>query len=82
MYICICRGITDSQIKEAICEGACRMRDLRSRLGVATQCGRCCQCCMQMLREHNGRCSDCPEAAAEGQDPGRDDDASPLERLA
>lgn len=81
MYVCICRGITDSQIREAICDGACRMRDLRSRLGVAAQCGRCSQCCMDMLREHHGRCSDCPEAAGRN-DAAQDGDDSAFENLA
>lgn len=73
MYVCICRGITDSQIREEICNGACRMRDLRSRLGVAAQCGRCGECCMELLREHGARCSDCPEAAAENDSPREDE---------
>ena len=37
MYICICKGITDSAIREAVCQGACRMRDLKTCLGVGTQ---------------------------------------------
>ncbi len=41
MYICICKGVTDSVIREAVCQGACRMRDLKKCLGVSEQCGKC-----------------------------------------
>jgi bacterioferritin-associated ferredoxin len=51
MYVCLCKGITDCQIREAVCEGACSMRELRKCLGVATQCGRCAQHARQVLEE-------------------------------
>lgn len=41
MYVCICKGITDHQIRAAINEGATSMGQLRRELGVATQCGKC-----------------------------------------
>jgi len=41
MYICICKGVTDSAIREAISQGAVRMRDLKNCLGVTEQCGLC-----------------------------------------
>ena len=50
MYVCICRAVTDSQIREEIGNGACSMRELRQRLGVASECGRCSQCALGILR--------------------------------
>ena len=41
MYICICNGITDGEIRSCVQQGACCMQDLQRELGVATQCGRC-----------------------------------------
>ncbi|TAM45371.1 MAG: (2Fe-2S)-binding protein [Gammaproteobacteria bacterium] len=41
MYVCLCKGVTDGQIREAVREGACTVRELGARLGVATCCGRC-----------------------------------------
>ncbi|NOT18018.1 MAG: bacterioferritin-associated ferredoxin [Sulfuriferula sp.] len=41
MYVCICKGVTDTAIREAVCQGACRMRDLKACLGVSAQCGKC-----------------------------------------
>lgn len=41
MYICVCKGVTDSAIREAVHKGAGRMRDLKTCLGVSEQCGIC-----------------------------------------
>ncbi len=41
MYVCVCKAVTDNQIREEVCKGACSMRDLSSRLGVAVTCGKC-----------------------------------------
>jgi bacterioferritin-associated ferredoxin len=41
MYICLCKGITDSQIRSAVENGAQSLREVRDRLGVMSQCGKC-----------------------------------------
>ncbi len=41
MYVCLCQGVTDGQIRDAIYEGCCSYRDVRETLGVASQCGKC-----------------------------------------
>ena len=41
MYVCLCKGITDSQIKSAVESGANSLRQVRDDLGVMTQCGKC-----------------------------------------
>ncbi|SFW26888.1 (2Fe-2S)-binding protein [Nitrosovibrio sp. Nv17] len=41
MYICVCKGVTDNAIREAVHKGADRMRDLKATLGVSEQCGVC-----------------------------------------
>lgn len=41
MYVCICKGVTDNAIRDAVNQGAERMRDLKSCLGVTEQCGIC-----------------------------------------
>lgn len=51
MYICLCHGITDHQIRECVAEGACSLQDLRARLGVATSCGCCALTVENVLRE-------------------------------
>lgn len=41
MYVCLCKGVTDSQIKEAVYDGVTSVGQLRKCLGVASQCGKC-----------------------------------------
>ena len=41
MYVCLCKGVTDTHIREQVREGARSMRQLNERLGVCSQCGRC-----------------------------------------
>lgn len=43
MYVCLCKAVTDRQIKETVLSGAGTFADVRRELGVATQCGKCCQ---------------------------------------
>lgn len=41
MYVCLCKGVTDHQIKASLSQGASTFRDVRDALGVGTQCGKC-----------------------------------------
>lgn len=41
MYICLCRAVSDEEIKEAIRCGAHCTHALEHELGVSTQCGKC-----------------------------------------
>jgi bacterioferritin-associated ferredoxin len=51
MYVCICNGVTENQIRTAVCDGARSLRELRADLGVATCCGKCADCAQQVLHE-------------------------------
>ncbi len=51
MYVCLCKGITDSQIRAAIEDGATSVRDVRNSLGVASQCGKCGILTRDIVRE-------------------------------
>lgn len=41
MYVCLCRGITDQDIKDAVDHGAESFREVRDLLDLGTCCGRC-----------------------------------------
>ena len=41
MYVCLCRGITDQDIKDAVANGAETFREIRDLLDLGTCCGRC-----------------------------------------
>jgi len=50
MYVCVCNAVTERHIDEAVSEGASTLRELRDRLGVAGECGRCAVCARDCLR--------------------------------
>lgn len=50
MYICLCYAVTDKQIKQAVTEnGVGTLRQLRSQLGVGSQCGKCVQATQNII---------------------------------
>lgn len=51
MYVCVCKAVTDRQIREAAQGGARTLKDLRRDLGVTRDCGRCASCAHECLRE-------------------------------
>jgi bacterioferritin-associated ferredoxin len=51
MYVCICNAITDREIRQAAELGATDLQQLKDGLGVATCCGDCESCAIQILRE-------------------------------
>ncbi len=51
MYVCLCRGITDTQIKDAVYGGATTLRQVRQELDIMSQCGRCGLMAKQIVDE-------------------------------
>ena len=51
MYICICKNVTDTAIREAVCQGADRMKDLKECLGVSSECGICADYAQEVLEQ-------------------------------
>ena len=51
MYVCLCNGITDSQIRNAVDSGLRTLTELSGELGVATCCGRCADCAIDIISE-------------------------------
>jgi bacterioferritin-associated ferredoxin len=41
MYVCICKAVTDRQIREAVQQGCCTRKDLVRCLEVGRDCGKC-----------------------------------------
>ena len=54
MIVCVCRRISDHQIRKAVADGAHSLECLQFDLGVATQCGRCADCASRVLCEARG----------------------------
>ena len=49
MIVCVCRRVSDHQIRQAVADGAVSLECLQFDLGVATQCGRCADCASKIL---------------------------------
>ncbi len=58
MYICICKSVTDRQIRRAARQGADSLYELQESLGVATGCGSCADMAESILEEANERRSE------------------------
>ncbi len=58
MIVCVCRRVSDHDIRRAAAEGAFSLECLQFELGVAMQCGRCADCATRVLcdtRSAHGR---------------------------
>ena len=51
MYICVCNGITDREIRQCVASGVCSMSDLECSLGVGASCGRCREAAVEILEQ-------------------------------
>jgi bacterioferritin-associated ferredoxin len=41
MYVCLCAGITNQAVAEAVCSGARTSKDIADACGAGSECGRC-----------------------------------------
>lgn len=57
MYICICQGVTEKDIQNAVKQGVCSMERLTESTGISTQCGCCtshaCRALEEAIKEGN-----------------------------
>ncbi|MEQ1530491.1 MAG: (2Fe-2S)-binding protein [Methylococcales bacterium] len=52
MYICVCKAVTDKQVKRAIEEGCCSRRQINQCLGIGGVCGKCNRDVSRLLDEN------------------------------
>lgn len=56
MYVCICKGITEKQIQEAITSrNTHNPKEILRALGVGTDCGTCVEDAVKTLLDQNSR---------------------------
>ena len=63
MYVCVCHGISDKRLTQAIQDGARSFEQLQACTGVATCCGACEPCARQVLDERLDSAGRSPQAA-------------------
>ena len=54
MYVCICNGVTDHQIRQAADAGCRTMAELTMRTGAGSSCGSCIEMATALLRDSQG----------------------------
>ena len=64
MYICLCNGITDREIRACADEGKFTMRDLEHCLGVGVSCGKCRAAAKEILDRSGADSRPIPSGAA------------------
>ncbi|KAF1709622.1 (2Fe-2S)-binding protein [Pseudoxanthomonas sacheonensis] len=52
MYVCICNGVTDHQIREAATSGVRSVAELTMRTGCGATCGSCLETAADILDAH------------------------------
>jgi len=55
MYVCICNGVTDREIRQAAEAGCRTMAELTMRTGAGATCGSCIEMATQLLDEVHAR---------------------------
>jgi len=51
LYVCLCHGITDSEIRDAADSGCAGMSELMMRTGCGSSCGSCIETATGILSE-------------------------------
>jgi bacterioferritin-associated ferredoxin len=41
MYVCICRAVTEAEVRGCIASGACTVKEIARRCAAGTGCGSC-----------------------------------------
>lgn len=60
MYVCLCMGVTDREIRAAISEGASSVEEVAFCTGAGTRCGSCLPTVDGMLTEAAEAEAPCP----------------------
>jgi len=64
MYVCVCKAITESDVRREVNGGARTVRDLRERLGLCSACCKCAGHARSLLPR--GACAAASEAPQRG----------------
>ncbi len=49
MYVCLCNGVTDGDIRQAVVAGCRSMPELTMRTGCGANCGSCVESAVELL---------------------------------
>lgn len=55
MYVCICHGVTDHQIREVVQAGCSSVAELTMRTGAGANCGSCLAIAAELIEQAHER---------------------------
>ena len=55
MIVCVCRAVSDGEVKQSIRHGAASVSEIGEACGAGTDCGSCCDMLCTMLQDARGR---------------------------
>lgn len=55
MYVCICNGVTEQQVRDAAEAGCSSVSELTMRTGAGANCGSCVGLAAEMLQDMHAR---------------------------
>lgn len=64
MIVCICRGVSDREIRAVVSRGASSLAEVRAELGTGECCGKCSQQVRELIEQHAPAGQACPSGAA------------------
>ena len=54
MFVCICRAVSSTTVRDAIADGARTVKQVSEACGASKDCGRCVVHVRALLEEHHG----------------------------
>ena len=57
MVVCLCQGVSEKQVREAIVNGATSRKKVTRACGAGAGCGGCHESIREIIREHRGAAS-------------------------
>ncbi|HLS55771.1 MAG TPA: (2Fe-2S)-binding protein [Zeimonas sp.] len=63
MIVCICRAVSDRQIRAVVSQGASSLSEVRAELGTGECCGKCSRQVRELIDQHAGATQCCGRGA-------------------
>ena len=63
MYVCVCNGVTDNEIRQAAAAGCSGLTELTMRTGCGACCGSCVEVAAALLADETRRIAEARQAA-------------------
>jgi bacterioferritin-associated ferredoxin len=65
MYVCLCHGVSENQIRQVVEAGADSVREVERHCGAGGDCGSCRRHVLDIIRRHSAEASCVPTASTD-----------------